>query len=70
MILSGLGGTAGVVTGATAAVGYDLWRDWPAVIPWGAPAAGLGGALLVGMAAGVYPSIRAARLPPTAALTA
>ncbi|MFJ4783783.1 ABC transporter permease [Streptomyces sp. NPDC088794] len=70
VVLSGLGGTAGIVTGAAVAVGYDLWRGWPTVIPWGALAAGLGGALLVGMAAGVYPSIRAARLPPTAALTA
>jgi putative ABC transport system permease protein len=31
---------------------------------------GLGGALLIGMVAGVYPSIRASRLTPTEALAA
>lgn len=70
VVLSGLGGLAGTVLGATATVGYALWRDWPAVVPPGAAGAGFGGALLVGMAAGVYPSVRASRLTPTEALNA
>ncbi|MEU6930764.1 ABC transporter permease [Streptomyces sp. NPDC046374] len=70
VVLSGLGGLAGTALGAGATAGYALWRDWPAVVPPGAAGAGLGGALLVGMAAGVYPSVRAARLTPTEALNA
>jgi putative ABC transport system permease protein len=38
------------------------------VIPAGVVAAALGGAVLVGVIAGAYPSIRAARLTPTVAL--
>ncbi|MCX4911188.1 ABC transporter permease [Streptomyces sp. NBC_00878] len=68
VVLSGLGGVAGGVIGTTATLGYALWRGWPPVIPLDATGAGFGSALLVGMAAGVYPSIRAARLPPTEAL--
>ncbi len=41
---------------------------WRIVIPAGAVAAGIGAALLVGAAAGLYPAVRAARLAPTEAL--
>ncbi|MEV0260281.1 ABC transporter permease [Streptomyces sp. NPDC050617] len=68
VVLSGLGGVAGTVIGAAATLGYAAWRDWPPVIPPGAVAAGFGGAVLVGVIAGVYPSVRAARLAPTEAL--
>ncbi|MFE7120060.1 ABC transporter permease [Streptomyces sp. NPDC057654] len=68
VVLSGLGGVAGTVIGAVATLGYAAWRDWPLVIPPGAVAAGFGGAVLVGVIAGVYPSVRAARLAPTEAL--
>jgi putative ABC transport system permease protein len=43
-------------------------HNWPVVIPIWSVSAALGGAVLVGVIAGVYPSIRAARLTPTAAL--
>ncbi|MFK4105124.1 ABC transporter permease [Streptomyces sp. NPDC019531] len=66
--LSGLGGLAGTVLGVLATVGYATYQDWPPVIPLSSVAAGFGGAIVIGMAAGVYPSIRASRLTPTEAL--
>jgi len=66
--LSGLGGAAGTVLGILCTVGYATYQGWPPVIPGGAVALGIGGALVVGVLAGLNPSIRAARLTPTAAL--
>jgi len=68
VVLSVLGGLTGLVIGAAGAAGYAAHQHWPVVIPAGTVAAALGGAVLVGVIAGVYPSIRAARLTPTAAL--
>ncbi|WP_326549815.1 ABC transporter permease [Micromonospora sp. NBC_01813] len=68
--LSLLGGLAGTVLGAAATAGYSLLNGWPVVVPPGATLAGLGGALLVGVVAGGYPAIKAARMPPTRALSA
>jgi len=68
VVLSVLGGVAGLLLGAAGTAGYAARQHWPVVIPAGAVAAALGGAVLVGVVAGVYPSIRAARLTPTAAL--
>ena len=68
--LSALGGTAGVALGVAATIGYATWQHWPPVIPAQSVGAGIGGALLVGVVAGVYPAVRAARLTPTEALSA
>ncbi|MCX4993622.1 ABC transporter permease [Streptomyces sp. NBC_00568] len=68
VVLSGLGGAAGVLLGCAAAIAYASFRHWPPVIPAMAVAAGLGGAVFVGVIAGVYPAIRASRLTPTEAL--
>ena len=68
VVLSTLGGVAGTVLGVLATVGYATYQNWPPVVPLTSVAEGLGGAVLVGMIAGVYPSIRAARLTPTEAL--
>ncbi|MFP1629348.1 ABC transporter permease [Streptomyces sp. 5K101] len=68
VVLSGLGGAAGVLLGCAAAIGYASLRDWPPVIPATAVGAGLGGAVLIGVVAGVYPAVRASRLTPTQAL--
>ncbi|MER6011622.1 ABC transporter permease [Streptomyces bluensis] len=70
VVLSGLGGLTGTILGTLATLGYATHQGWPPVIPLTSVAAGLGGAILIGMLAGVYPSIRAARLTPTAALGA
>ena len=68
--LSGLGGLAGALLGVLATIGYAVVAHWPIVVPPLAVLAGMGGAIAVGALAGVYPSIRAARLPPTVALAA
>lgn len=70
VVLSGLGGLAGTVIGVLATAGYAVWQGWPVVVPPAAAVGGFGGAVLVGMVAGVYPSVRAARLMPTEALAA
>jgi putative ABC transport system permease protein len=66
--LSLLGGLTGTLLGAAATFAYAVHHHWPPVIPPAALGAGTGGAILVGVVAGVYPSMRAARLTPTEAL--
>ncbi len=68
MSLALLGGLTGSLLGAAATVAWATWHHWPVVVPVPATLAGLGGALFVGIVAGVYPSVRAAALPPTEAL--
>ncbi|MFE1518985.1 ABC transporter permease [[Kitasatospora] papulosa] len=69
VVLSLLGGVAGTATGALATVAYVTYQGWPPVVPLTALAVGTGGAMVIGVIAGVYPSVRAARLPPTEALS-
>lgn len=68
ILLSALGGLAGLLTGLLGSWGYAVLRGWPVVVPLPALGAGFGGALLVGAVAGLYPAVRAARLSPTEAL--
>lgn len=70
VLLALLGGLLGTGLGLLATVGYAAWQQWPLVIPAQAALAGVGGAVVIGVLAGVYPSVRAARLPPTRALAA
>jgi putative ABC transport system permease protein len=66
--LSLLGGVAGTLIGVLATAGYAAYQGWPPVVPPLSLVAGTGGAVVIGVAAGVYPSLRAARLTPTEAL--
>jgi putative ABC transport system permease protein len=68
VLLSLLGGAAGVALGALATAGYAVTGKQPAVIPPAAVAAGIGVAVAVGALAGVYPAARAARMAPAEAL--
>jgi putative ABC transport system permease protein len=68
--LSGLGGIAGTVLGIVVTAGYATYQGWPPVIPLTAAVGGVLGAIVVGVVAGVYPSVRASRLTPTEALAA
>jgi putative ABC transport system permease protein len=70
LLLSALGGVAGILLGAAATAGYAAARGQPTVVPAVSVAAGLGIALGVGALAGVYPAVRAARLAPAEALRA
>jgi len=66
--LATLGGAAGTGLGVAATVGYATLQAWPTVVPVWTIGGGIAGAVLVGIAAGVYPAIRASRLTPTDAL--
>ncbi|MCX2950415.1 ABC transporter permease [Lentzea sp. NEAU-D7] len=70
VLLSGLGGLAGTALGAVGVAGYAALHRWPLVLPLEVLAAGVLAAFVVGAAAGLYPSLRAARLTPTQALAA
>ncbi|SNS84253.1 putative ABC transport system permease protein [Streptosporangium subroseum] len=69
LLLSMLGGAAGAVLGALATFGYATSKDWPAVVPSWAFGGAVGATLVIGTVAGLYPAMRAARLPPTEALS-
>lgn len=68
LLLSTLGGLAGALLGSTATTAYALFQHWPTVIPPSALLLGIAATLTIGALAGLYPAIRASRLPPTAAL--
>lgn len=70
LLLSALGGVGGVALGAVVTTVYAGTRGWPAVLPLWATGGGLAATLVIGAVAGLYPAIRASRLPPTEALTA
>ncbi|MEV4412262.1 ABC transporter permease [Catellatospora sp. NPDC049609] len=69
LLLSLLGGLAGVVVGGLAAAAYAASQQWQIVLPGWAVFGGLAATLLIGGCAGMYPAVRAARLSPTEALT-
>jgi putative ABC transport system permease protein len=68
VILSNVGGLAGVAVGAAVTIGYAAIRHWAAVVPATAVLGGLAASLVAGTLAGIYPAARAARLAPTEAL--
>jgi putative ABC transport system permease protein len=68
LVLSLLGGGAGICLGAAATLGYAIAARQATDIPAAAPAGGLAVAVIVGLLAGAYPAVRAARLAPAVAL--
>ena len=70
LLLSALGGAGGALLGIAVTTGYAASQHWPAVVPLWATTGGLLATLLIGATAGLYPAWRAARMPPTDALTA
>ncbi|MER6461976.1 ABC transporter permease [Streptomyces sp. NPDC001288] len=70
LLLSCLGGLTGAALGSAVTAGYAASQGWPTVIPLLALAGGVGATALIGMIAGLYPALRAARTSPTVALAA
>lgn len=68
MLLSALGGCAGIAFGALATAAYAQTQGWIVVVPVVSVAGGVAIALLMGAVVGLYPALRAARLSPTEAL--
>jgi putative ABC transport system permease protein len=70
LLLSFLGGIAGVVIGVGVTVVFAVTQGWPVALPVWAVAGGLGATVVIGGVSGLYPAARAARIPPTSALAA
>ncbi|MCS6581700.1 ABC transporter permease [Curtobacterium citreum] len=70
LLLSFLGGLAGVVLGVGVTVVFAVTQGWPVALPVWAVVGGLGATVVIGGVSGLYPAARAARIPPTSALAA
>jgi putative ABC transport system permease protein len=70
LMLSAIGGIAGVLIGSAVTAGYASLQGWRIIIPTLAVTGGFGAALAIGAVAGLYPAMRAARMSPTEALRA
>ena len=68
LLLALAGGLGGVLTGIAVTAAYSQLRGWETLIPVIAVVGGLAAAVLIGVLAGFYPALRAARLSPTEAL--
>jgi putative ABC transport system permease protein len=68
LLLSVLGGGAGILLGSGVTAVYSTLQDWPTVVPAWAVAGAITATLIIGGVAGLYPAIRAARVAPTEAL--
>ncbi|MFD9034621.1 ABC transporter permease [Streptomyces sp. NPDC059567] len=70
LLLSALGGAAGALLGAAVTFAFARVQGWIAVVPLWSLGGGLAATLVMGIIAGLYPAIRAARLHPTVVLNA
>jgi putative ABC transport system permease protein len=68
LVLSTLGGIAGMLIGVGVTTAMAFSRGWNVLIPVQALWGGLVASVTVGAIAGLYPALRAARVPPTDAL--
>lgn len=69
VFLSAGGGLLGIVLGLAATALYASTKSWPLAIPPEILAGALIATILIGAIAGIYPAIRAARIPPALALS-
>jgi putative ABC transport system permease protein len=68
LLLAALGGVGGVTIGIATTTVYALNKHWPALVPAWASIAAVVITMLTGAVAGLYPAVRASRIPPTEAL--
>ena len=70
LLLSLLGGGAGILIGSGVTAVYATLQGWPIAVPAWVMAGGITATLVIGAAAGLFPALRAARVAPTEALAA
>ena len=70
LLLSLLGGGAGILVGSGVTAVYATFQGWPIAVPAWVVAGGITATLVIGAAAGLFPALRAARVSPTEALAA
>ena len=68
LLLSAMGGVLGAALGAWVTGLVAGLNGWPFALPISALGVGVAATLAIGAIAGLYPAVRAARTPPTAAL--
>jgi len=68
VLLSLLGGLAGALLGVALTWAFAAVQGWALIVPWRPVGAGLACSLVIGSLVGLYPAMRAARVPPTEAL--
>ncbi len=68
LLLATIGGIGGVLLGGAVTAAYAWSRGWGVLIPTVAIVGGMGAAIAIGVVAGLYPAMRAARVSPTEAL--
>ena len=68
LLLATIGGIGGVLLGGAVTAAYAWSRGWGVLIPEIAIIGGMGAAIAIGVVAGLYPAMRAARVSPTEAL--
>ena len=69
LLLSAMGGIAGAGIGSAVTAVVAVANGWIAVVPPGVLLVGVAATLGIGAVAGLYPALRAARTPPTVALS-
>lgn len=68
LLLSFLGGVAGVTIGVAVTAAIAIVQGWPVAVPLWAIGGGLVATIMIGGVSGLYPAARAAKIPPTSAL--
>jgi putative ABC transport system permease protein len=68
ILLALVGGAVGILLGVVSTAIYASTKHWGVVIPPLAWGGGIGASVVIGAVAGLWPALRAARMPPTEAL--
>jgi ABC-type antimicrobial peptide transport system permease subunit len=68
LVLTTVGGLAGILLGAVASVGISIYAGWPTALSFSALVYALALAAFTGISCGLYPAVSAARRSPVESL--